>query len=87
MVGDEGRIVISDPWHCVAPGIDVHRDGSPERIEIEPRNPYACELEDLAAAVRGEARPRFGRADAVGQARAIAALYRAAAEGRTVPVA
>ena len=23
VVGDEGRIVLSDPWHCVAPGIDV----------------------------------------------------------------
>jgi predicted dehydrogenase len=87
VVGDEGRIVIADPWHCVAPGIDLYRDGTAERIEIEPRNPYACELEDLAAAARGDAPPRFGRADGVGQARAIAALYRAAAEGRTVPVA
>ena len=41
--------------------------------------PYAAELIDFAAAVRGERPHPFGRADAVGQARAIAALYDAAA--------
>jgi hypothetical protein len=34
--------------------------------------------------VRGEAAPRLGRADAVGQARAIEALYAAAARGQAV---
>ena len=41
-------------------------------------NPYACELEDFAAAVAGERAPRYGREDAVAQARAIAALYASA---------
>ena len=38
----------------------------------------------MAAAIRGERAPRLGRADALGQARTIAALYRSAEEG--VPV-
>ena len=52
---------------------------------MEPINPYQCELDDMAAAIRGEKAPRLGRADAMGQARAIEALYRSAEEG--VPVA
>jgi hypothetical protein len=44
-------------------------------------DPYACELEDLAAAVRGERPHPFGREDAVGQARTIDALYRSAEFG------
>jgi predicted dehydrogenase len=56
-------------------------DGSVERIEVEARDPYACELEDFAAAVRGERPHPFGRDDAVGQARTIAALYRSAEFG------
>ena len=58
-------------------------DGSVERVEVERENPYACELRDFAAAVAGEHEPRLGRADAVGQARAIAALY--ASAGRPDP--
>ena len=42
-------------------------------------DPYAAELHEFAAAARGERPHPFGRADAVGQARAIAALYDAAA--------
>jgi len=39
--------------------------------------------EYVGAAIRGEAEPLLGRADAVGQARAIEALYRAGESGRT----
>jgi predicted dehydrogenase len=82
VVGDAGSLFLADPWHSRTPGIDVRRpDGSVERIEVEPLNPYACELEDFAAAVRGERPHPFGREDAVGQARTIAALYRAAEFG------
>ena len=52
-----------------------------ETIGVPQADPYACELEDFAAAVRGERPHPFGRADAVGQARTIAALYRAAEFG------
>ena len=49
-------------------------------------DPYACELRDFAAAVAGERPPLLGRADAVGQARTLAALYESAASGRVVPL-
>jgi predicted dehydrogenase len=42
------------------------------------------ELEDMNAAIRGEREPLLGRADALGQARAIDALYRAADTGTVV---
>jgi D-xylose 1-dehydrogenase (NADP+, D-xylono-1,5-lactone-forming) len=85
VVGAEGRLLLRDPFHSVEPVIEV-RDaaGEVERIEAEGDNPYACELRDFAAAVAGEHEPLLGRADAVGQARAIAALYRSAATGARV---
>ena len=55
------------------------RDG--EEVPVEAANPYRLELEDLSAAIRAGREPRLGRADAVGQARAIEMLY-AAAEPR-----
>jgi predicted dehydrogenase len=42
------------------------------------------EAENFSAAIRGEAEPLLGREDALGQARVIEALYRAAAAGETV---
>jgi xylose dehydrogenase (NAD/NADP) len=53
-------------------------------IEVEPMDSYRLELENLGAAIRGEAMPLLGRADSVGQARAIEALYRAADTGEAV---
>ena len=43
---------------------------------MEAANPYRLELEDLNAAIRGEQPPLLGRADALGQVRAIDALFR-----------
>jgi D-xylose 1-dehydrogenase (NADP+, D-xylono-1,5-lactone-forming) len=84
VVGSEGRLLLRDPFHSLEPLIEVlAADGSVERVEVERENPYACELRDFAAAVAGEHEPRLGRADAVGQARAIAALY--ASAGRPDP--
>ena len=62
----------------------VRRAGGTETIDIQPINPYQSELEDFAAAVSGERPHPFGREDAVGQARAIAALYAAAESGADV---
>jgi predicted dehydrogenase len=59
-------------------------DRSIERVELGPANTYALELQNFEAAVRGDAPPLLGRADAVAQARTIAALYRSADEGRAV---
>jgi D-xylose 1-dehydrogenase (NADP+, D-xylono-1,5-lactone-forming) len=85
VVGSEGSLFLDDPWHSLAPVIEVRRpDGSVERVEARAANPYGCELEDFAAAAAGERPHPFGRDDAVGQARAIAALYESAATGRAV---
>jgi predicted dehydrogenase len=47
-------------------------------------NHFTLELENLSDAIRGRADPLLGREDAVGQARAIEALYRAAEDGVAV---
>ena len=86
-IGTEGSIFLDDPWHCLEPVIELRRRDAVERIEMERANPYRLELEDVSAAIRGEREPRLGRADAVGQARALEALLRSAAEGRPVAVA
>jgi xylose dehydrogenase (NAD/NADP) len=87
VVGSDGTLVLRDPFHSNEPVIEVRgADGSEERVEVERENVYACELRDFAAAVAGERAPRFGREDAVGQARAIAALYESAATGARVMI-
>jgi D-xylose 1-dehydrogenase (NADP+, D-xylono-1,5-lactone-forming) len=85
IVGPDGALFCDDPWFCVEPGIDRRdAEGASERIEVPARDPYGCELEDFAVAVAGGREPRFGARDAVGQARAIEALYESAASGRVV---
>jgi D-xylose 1-dehydrogenase (NADP+, D-xylono-1,5-lactone-forming) len=87
-IGSGGTLFLDDPWHSLQPRIELRSaDGSFDFVEVERANPYRLELEDLSAAIRGEREPRLGRADAVGQARALEALLRSAAEGRPVEVA
>jgi xylose dehydrogenase (NAD/NADP) len=80
VVGSEASLWLDDPWHNRSPAIELRTDAGTERIELTPVNPYACELQELAAVAAGERPARFGRDDAVAQARALAALYDAAAE-------
>ena len=84
VIGTDGALFLPDPWTARAPVIELRRHDGVERIEIEAADAYACELLDLAAAVRGERPPLFGREDAVAQARVIAALYASAAAGADV---
>jgi len=92
-IGTEGTIFLDDPWHCDDPVIELRRtvvgkDGEDaievETIEVEAADPYRLELEAMNAAIRGETDAALGREDAVGQVRAIDALFRAAATGKTV---
>jgi xylose dehydrogenase (NAD/NADP) len=83
-IGEEGSIFLDDPWHCRSPVLEVRRDDGTERIELAPVDSYRLELENMSAAIRGRAKALLGREDALGQARAIEALYRAADEGRPV---
>ena len=77
-IGTEGSLFLDDPWHCRTPVIELRAEGAVERIEVEFADPYRLELENLSAAIRGEAAPLLGREDAFGQACAIEALYRSA---------
>jgi predicted dehydrogenase len=82
VVGESGVLFAGDPWHCLEPVIELRRTGEPpERIELERVSSYRLEAENFSAAIRGEAPPLLGREDAVGQARAIEALYAAAGAG------
>jgi D-xylose 1-dehydrogenase (NADP+, D-xylono-1,5-lactone-forming) len=83
-VGPEGSLFVDDPWLCTSPGIELRRGEEVEHVAVETADSYLLELEDFARAAAGEGEPLLGRADAVGQARALGALRRSAAEG--VPV-
>ena len=86
-VGDEGSLFVGDPWHAREPLIELRRDDSSdhvEHIETDIAQSYRLEIENLGDAIRGEAEPLLGRADALGQARTIEALYRSAEEGKAV---
>jgi D-xylose 1-dehydrogenase (NADP+, D-xylono-1,5-lactone-forming) len=80
VVGDQGTLFLDDPWHCRAPVIELRTGDSVKRIELPRVDSYMLEAENLSRAIRGEAAPLLGRDDAVGQAVAIDALYRAAAD-------
>ncbi len=78
VVGEEGSLVVPDPFHVRSPLIELLRDGEVERITVEPADSYRLELENVSGAIRGEAPLLLGREDAVGQARTIEVLYRSA---------
>jgi predicted dehydrogenase len=85
VVGLEGTLLSEDPWHGFAPRMTlIAPDGTREPVPVEAVDPYAREVDDLSRAIRGGPPPRLGRADAVGQARTIEALYRSAAEGSPI---
>jgi xylose dehydrogenase (NAD/NADP) len=82
VVGEEATILVPDPFTPRTVGIEVLQPGAePEQIPVEPANSYRLELENVSAAIRGEAPLLLGREDAVGQARTIAALYDSAGAG------
>jgi D-xylose 1-dehydrogenase (NADP+, D-xylono-1,5-lactone-forming) len=79
-IGSKGKLVVPDPVRCRDPHVEV--DG--ERIDVEDVDRYYLQVENFSAAVRSDAEPLLGRADALGQVRAIEALYRSAASGAAV---
>jgi xylose dehydrogenase (NAD/NADP) len=78
VVGEESSLFVADPFHARNPEIELRTADSSEQISVEPANSYRLELENVSDAIRGEAPLLLGREDAVGQARAIDALYRSA---------
>jgi D-xylose 1-dehydrogenase (NADP+, D-xylono-1,5-lactone-forming) len=84
IVGERASLFVADPWHCRRPGIELRSGQGTELIDIPAVDSYQLEAENLAAAIRGWGSPLLGRADAIGQARTIEALYAAAGSGRSV---
>jgi D-xylose 1-dehydrogenase (NADP+, D-xylono-1,5-lactone-forming) len=79
-IGSKGTLVVRDPVRCRDPHVEVNG----ERVDVEDVDRYFLQVENFSAAVRGEAEPLLGRADALGQVRVIEALYRSAASGAAV---
>jgi predicted dehydrogenase len=85
VLGTEGTLLVQAPWRVDLGGdVLLTREGSVEYVTVEKGDSYELELEDFAAAVRGEQEPLLGSADALGQARVIDALYRSADVGEPV---
>jgi xylose dehydrogenase (NAD/NADP) len=78
VVGEEASLFVAQPFQIRSPGIELRRPDGSEWIAVEPANSYRLELENVSDAIRGEAPLLLGREDALGQARAIEALYRSA---------
>jgi xylose dehydrogenase (NAD/NADP) len=88
-VGSAGELRLDDPWSGRRPGVAIRGTSDHwEQLAVPTaRSAYALELEDLEAAAAGAAPARLGRADALGQARTLAALLASArAGGPLVPV-
>jgi D-xylose 1-dehydrogenase (NADP+, D-xylono-1,5-lactone-forming) len=77
-VGSEGAVTARWPWNQREPGLVLRRGDEIEPVAVEQADPYRCQCDNLSRAVRGLEPPLLGRADALGQARAIDALYRSA---------
>jgi predicted dehydrogenase len=80
--GEEGSLLVDAPFRQDWGGdVLVRRGADTTRIEVPEANAFEREVENFADAVEGAAQPLLGREDALGQARAIDALYRAAESG------
>ena len=82
-IGSAGSLRLDDPFAGRATWL-LGSDGF--SVEIPQVNPYELELDDFAGAISGEHPARLGRDDALGQARALGALYESATTGRATPV-
>jgi predicted dehydrogenase len=88
VLGTEGTLLVQAPWRVDLGGdAMITRDGELEYIDVPQADSYQLELDDFAAAARGERAPLLGRADALDQARVIDALYRSADSGEPVSLA
>ena len=73
-IGREGKIFVPDPWHARPPRILVNgREETPAR-----EDPYKLQMANVSAAINGDAPVLLGRDDALGQAKALEALYASA---------
>ena len=84
VVGAEGTLSLSDPWHCRTAAFTLRRPYVVERIGFARRNPYRLELEAFCRSIRAGEGVAGERREAVAQARTLDALRSAARSGRAV---
>ena len=80
----EGSLFVHDPWHARKPGDRAGREGSVERVELEPRTPISSSSRTSATRSAARRELLLGREDALGQARALEALHRSSVDGQPV---
>jgi xylose dehydrogenase (NAD/NADP) len=78
VVGEEGSLSVGEPFQIGTPGIVLRRGTGVERIPVEAADSYQLELERVSQSIAGETPALLGREDALGQVRALDALYRSA---------
>lgn len=84
VIGTDGRLRVATPYRIEEPGVDLWTANGHRRIEIQNVDSYRLQLDNFSAAIEGDALPLLGRSDALGQARALAALRASATSGETV---
>ena len=85
VVGDEGSLVVQAPWRADWGGdLLLTQGGEQTPVDCPKGDPYRLELENFAAAAAVVGPALLGREDALGQARVLDALYRAAESGASV---
>jgi D-xylose 1-dehydrogenase (NADP+, D-xylono-1,5-lactone-forming) len=85
-VGSDGVLTVEAPWRVDWGGaLTITReDEQADVVDVDTGDSYRLELDNFAAAVAGREPQLLARDDALGQARAIEALYRSAGEGRAI---
>jgi predicted dehydrogenase len=85
LVGTGGVLRVRQPWR---PEQDypllLTREGRTEEIHVPGPDRFLLEIEDLAAAARGERPPRVSLAESRANVAALVALQRSAGEGRAI---
>ena len=84
VLGTEGALLVPEPFRIMSPGVTLTAPGGSRHLECEAADPYLRQLENMCAAIEGEAEPLLGRADAVAQARVLEALIESARTGAAV---
>jgi predicted dehydrogenase len=89
VVGEEATLSVPEPWQPRVSAIAVGRPSERDNVDwvqvpVAPADVYLLELDNVSGAIRGETELLLGRADAIGQARAMDALHRSASTGAPV---
>ena len=79
IIGSRGTLRLLDPWND---GGGLELNGVADPVQLD--DAYRLEMENLSDAITGRGQQLLGRADALGQARTIEALYRSAETGQSV---